>query len=118
MSSIASIENNRGIVHLDGNLTLSQAVEIKALFIKALVSADEVNISFGEVPDVDLSCLQLICSAHRSALRLNKKLAIKGNAPQAFKDAMSAAGYSRLKGCKLDKDQSCVWSGLCGDGHV
>ncbi len=94
---------------LDGDLTLSQAGELRTLLIKALINADRVVLEFGSVTDIDLSALQLLCSAHRSAVRLNKQLIFSGEWPGLFKQAVSDAGYARFAGCHLDRENSCLW---------
>ena len=63
---------------LDGDLTLQNAGSLRKAFLKALVESDDVSLVFKNVRDVDLSCLQLLCSAHRSAARLQKRLVLGG----------------------------------------
>jgi hypothetical protein len=60
-----------------------------------------------------MSCLQLLCSTHRSAVRLRKHVAFSSTPSRIFCDAMCAAGFRRSKGCKLDTDRSCLWAS-CG----
>jgi ABC-type transporter Mla MlaB component len=105
------------IVLLEGDLTLPQAPELRTAFMKALVEADDVFIRFGNVGELDLSCLQLLCSAHRSAARLKKRVRFEGGIPKKLSDMADAAGYSRLKGCKLDTEKSCLWLAASGADH-
>jgi anti-anti-sigma regulatory factor len=105
------------IILLEGDLNLTQAPAIRTAFLKALVEADDVAIRFGNVRDLDLSCLQLLCSAHRSAVRLKKQVRFEGSVPKLLKDAADAAGYSHLKGCKLDTGKSCLWIAAAGASH-
>ena len=101
---------NTGVVTLEGDLTLPCAEELKGTFIKALLDVDELSVAFDNVESADLSCLQLLCSAHRSALRLQKRVKFSVAPPQVFKDAVEAAGFSRVKGCKFDSEKSCLWT--------
>jgi ABC-type transporter Mla MlaB component len=101
-------------IELDGELTLPQADELKKTFLKALGEADDISIVLDRVLDVDLSLLQLFCSLHRSATQQKKHIKLEGNAPQAIKDAVDAAGFSRHAGCKLDLDKSCLWVDISG----
>jgi anti-anti-sigma regulatory factor len=100
----------QGIIKLDGNLTVNHAEELRMLLIKALVDAGHVRVDFGSVTDVDLSCLQLLCSAHRSASRMKRRLSLSGGWPEPFRQAVEDAGYMRLTGCRLDNDHSCLWT--------
>jgi anti-anti-sigma regulatory factor len=117
MSAIFTRSGNKGIVTLDGDVTLPQAEELRRVLIKALVDADEVCLDMEKVRKVDLSCLQLLCSAHRSATRFTKKLAFRGSLPQALRDAVESTGFSRVTGCKLDCDKSCLWMTVTGAHH-
>lgn len=98
------------MVTLEGEITLPHAEELRSALIKAIIDSDKIAIDMENVVDIDLSCLQLLCSAHRSAARLNKPLFFTGNLPKSFKDIMSAAGFNRVTGCKLDTGKSCLWA--------
>ncbi len=117
MSSIRNLSSEKGTIHLEGDLTLQNAAELRTMLIKAIIDTDTVAIRFGAVQDVDLSCLQLLCSAHRSAVRLNKLIQFAGDLPKTLLDTADVAGYSRLKGCQLDKGQSCLWVAVAGAHH-
>lgn len=112
MGATLKESGDKRAVFLDNNLTLPHAEAMKKAFLRALVEADDVTIRFDKVQDVDLSCLQLICSAHRSAVRLKKRIVVEGVAPDALRKAADAAGYLRFKGCKLDCDRSCIWAAM------
>ncbi len=99
----------QGNITLDGNLTVGRSEELRSLLIKAIIDADRVCLDFGTVTDVDLSCLQLLCSAHRSASRMNKSVFLSGDWPEVFKKTVEEAGYARLSGCRLDVSHSCLW---------
>lgn len=119
MSATFKQSGDKGIIMLEGELTLPHAEEMKKAFLKALLDADDVAVRFKNIKDVDLSCLQLLCSVHRSAVRLKKQVRFDGSPPQVFKAAAKAAGYARLKGCKLDLDceGSCLWKETTGYSH-
>ena len=114
MKAVQTLSVGNETIILEGDLTLPRAEELKGLFVKALATADSVHIRFGAVHDVDLSLLQLFCSAHRSAESAKKQLTIEGAAPKTLTEAANAAGYSRLTGCKLDSDKTCLWVAIAG----
>jgi anti-anti-sigma regulatory factor len=117
MNSIRNLSSNKGTIRLEGDLTLPNAAKLKKILIKALINADAVTIQFGDVQDLDLSCLQLLCSAHRSAVRLKKQIRFEGSLPKILQETADAAGYLRLKGCQLDSEKSCFWIGAGGAHH-
>ena len=99
----------QGNVTLEGEITVNHAEELRMLLIKALIDADRVHVDFGPVSDADVSCLQLLCSAHRSAGRMKKSLSLADDWPGPFSKTVRDAGYARLTGCHLDADHSCLW---------
>ena len=99
----------QGTITLDGNLTVGRAEELRTLLIKALIDAEQVRVDFGTVTDIDLSCIQLLCSAHRSATRMKRSVSLSGDWPELFKKIVKEAGYARHSGCRLDLDNSCLW---------
>lgn len=117
MSSTEKTADGRHVITLDGDLTLQNAEELRSLFVKALVEADLVAVRFGDVREADLSLLQLLCSAHRSAVRLKKQVRLEGAFPKVFLDRADAAGFTRLKGCKPENKKSCFWIAIAGENH-
>ena len=117
MSTTFTQSGSRGVIMLEGDITLPHMEELKGVLIKALVNADDVSLSMEHVREVDLSGLQLLCSAHRSAIRFKKQLAFSGRRPKALIDAVEAAGYARVTGCKLDHEKSCLWKAVTGEHH-
>ncbi len=102
------------ILTLSGDVTLENADEMRSALIKALIDNGSVSLAFDSLTRVDLSCLQLLCSAHRSAARMNKRLAFSGTWPELFKQCVEDAGYARYSGCHRDMDHSCLWNARSG----
>lgn len=102
-----------GVLAFDGELTLANADEMRSALIKALVNADTVTLNFDKATRADLSCFQLLCSAHRTSTRLNKRIAFSGRLPETVSRMAAAAGFSRCRGCDLDRQKSCLWAVNC-----
>ncbi len=102
-------EGGTGKLILDGDMTVQRAGELKAALIEALDKANSVVIDLENITDADLSCLQLLCSAHRTALKTNKSVSLSEKAPQFFWDTVKKAGYScKDPGCD---NENCLWIG-------
>ena len=99
---------------LDGPLTIENASAIREKLISALIREDEIAVCIDVDVPVDLSFLQLLCSAHRSASRLGKAFTIRSKTPGNFSAAVENAGYTRKKGCVHDSCGTCLW---VGGGH-
>jgi anti-anti-sigma factor len=100
-----------GVLTMDGELTIQRAAELKTALISSLASVEHLVLNLEKVAEVDLSCLQLLCSAHRTSVRSNKRLTWAGNRPESLARTVGDAGFVRHKGCVLDRDKSCLWVG-------
>jgi len=98
-----------GVLTFSGELTVEHVGEMRTALIQALTDVDRVEIDFSGVTEVDLFCLQLLCSVHRTSLRLNKRVNFIGSQPAKFRETLEEAGYSRVTGCGLDREHSCFW---------
>lgn len=103
--------SGEGFVSLDGELTIEHAAELKALLIRALESADRVYIRLKDVTAVDLSCLQLLCSAHRSAVKIKKHITLERGNCGVFEQTLKDAGFCRSRDCQKDPYGNCFWTG-------
>jgi anti-anti-sigma regulatory factor len=97
------------VLTFSGELTVEHAGAMRTALIQALTDSDHVEMDFSSVTGVDLSCLQLLCSAHRTSLRSNKRINFVGSQPAKLRETLEAAGYSRVTGCGLDREHSCFW---------
>ncbi len=103
-----------GVLALHGELTLENADELRSAFIKALINnAAEVVLNFEKATRVDFSCLQLLCSVHRTSARLKKGISFNGALPDILKRTIVKAGFARCTGCDPVRKKSCFWAGCC-----
>lgn len=105
------LSGNTTILRLDGELTIERVAELKTMLAKSLERADHVHIQLEAVTEADISCLQLFCSAHRTALSLNKNLTLNCKESEVFRQVVEHSGYSRQKGCTLNSSECCLWIG-------
>jgi anti-anti-sigma regulatory factor len=103
--------NNAEVVVLEGDLTVGRVLELKELLLGALGAGDRVVVDVERAGSVDLSCLQLLCAAHRMAMRMNKQLALGGKYSETFKRTVREAGCGRSQGCHGDPLRECLWVG-------
>jgi hypothetical protein len=103
--------DRRCVITCEGDVTQQQVHELRTSFITMLINVDEVAFELQSASrGVDLPLMQLLCSAHRSATRLNKRFTFAGARPELLEATAGAAGYLRQAGCSLDKDSTCLWT--------
>jgi ABC-type transporter Mla MlaB component len=94
---------------LKGELVLNRITSLQEEIQTALENSDHVLIKLSEASTVDLAFLQLLCSAHRTALLLDKSLTLDADLPEDFHRKTAEAGFSRHLGCRHDNQNSCLW---------
>lgn len=101
--------------HHEGDLTtialvdrvdLYQADELKKALLEALEGSHAVVVEVGLLMSTDLSVMQILCAAHKKAVRQGRELRLDG-VGQLCEYAL-ASGYLRKTGC-LD---GCLWTDL------
>ncbi|HEY7745033.1 MAG TPA: hypothetical protein VIA07_01760, partial [Desulfuromonadales bacterium] len=59
--------------------------------------------------EVDPAFLQLLCSAHRTAVAAGKCLSLDAGSSSTFQRQLEDAGFVRHIGCLLDCNNNCIW---------
>jgi anti-anti-sigma regulatory factor len=94
---------------LKGALVIQRVTEVREELQKALEEADILMVNLMETSEMDLSCLQLLCSAHRAAIALKKTL-IRVGGPE-IRGIFAGVDVTGARDCSLACDQGCVWVG-------
>ncbi len=102
-------DENTGRLVLTGEITISDARELKEVLLKAIDTADDLRVNMEGVMETDLSLLQLLCATHRAALRQGKQVKVEGKYPAAITRVVTDAGYFRREGCVAEARESCLW---------
>lgn len=96
---------------LEGDLTVSHAAELKKLIVEALEGGDLVELDLRDATDMDLSFMQLVCSAHRSAMAAGKKIVFSPGKNARVAEVRKQAGFVFTRGCANVPAKSCLWVG-------
>ncbi len=104
-------QGNADLLTIAGAMTIQRAAEIKGLLADALARSDRLAIDLDGVTEVDLSGLQLLCSAQRTASQSRKHVAFAGPTPEIFRRAAADAGVCVRSGCGAEDPGKCPWKG-------
>lgn len=94
---------------MTGELTIRQAGAARDELQDALKNTQCVELDVKAATEVDLAFLQLLCSAHRTSMNMNKTLMFKGTIPTVLKKSIEDNGYARTSGCVLNSNYTCLW---------
>lgn len=99
------------VLRLTGSWTIERACELKQLLLESLSDEQHLMVDLREVVEVDLSFLQLLCSAHRTFWGRNKPFSLQDSKPDVIKAFVKNAGYARTLGCHRAGGGGCLWIG-------
>ncbi len=101
---------NEGVLSLEGDMTLTDALEIKDVLLEAIDKVGTLHLEIKQAESVDISFLQLVCAAHRECFLSGKKILLQDNPGGDLKKIISKAGYSKTLGCPKDAKHTCLLS--------
>ncbi|CAG0985698.1 hypothetical protein GEOBC_02079 [Geobacteraceae bacterium] len=99
------------VLRVGGDLTIPFAGEFRGALLDAFDAAGRVVVNLEGVSAVDITGLQLLCSAHRSACAREKGFGVEGLTNSVLAEAVGLAGFRRHVGCAADVGKSCIWIG-------
>lgn len=81
------------ILSVDGPHTLANANDVRASLISALQASNLVVLECGNLKDVDLSFVQCLLSARRSAAEQGKTLSLAAPAAGTLREVLQRGGF-------------------------
>ncbi len=100
-----------GVMKFKGELVLEHAKKIKTALLESMGQMNNIAIDLKQVTQIDLSCLQVFCSAHRTFDTQKKVLSFVENGEGLIVQTLNQAGLMKNKACGLELDTACLWGG-------
>jgi len=107
LDSSALIENE---VFLSGELNINRVAELRVTLLRAIGAHRLTRVRITGAVDIDAAFLQLLCSAHRSAVQAGRDLRLHVDSSPLFHRQLRDCGFLRHTGCRLDCNGSCIWA--------
>jgi anti-anti-sigma regulatory factor len=108
----SSVRENGDITITSGDrLTIETAADFARVVRESLNSSHLVAIEFEPAMEIDITGLQILCSACRSAANSGKIFVYRGLQPQALTDLITSSGAERSTICKHNNNSTCIWFG-------
>jgi anti-anti-sigma regulatory factor len=98
-----------GTVVVQGAITVSRIAGVRDELLKAFKSSKKVILDLRTVTEIDLSALQLCCSAHKTAIKAKKIFELIDSSTGVAKNTAGMNGYLRQQGCDADQNETCLW---------
>jgi anti-anti-sigma regulatory factor len=104
-------ENGEIIVTSGDRLTIETAADFSRIVREALEAAKKVAIEFDPAVEVDITGVQVLCSACKSAALSGKEFSCHGPQPAALAGIITSSGAERRSECKHNNNSTCIWFG-------
>jgi len=100
-----------------GALDLPNVCKVHQALSEAIRNYTHIVVHIKQAAGMDLSFLQLICSAHRTAISQKKhfSLALEGN--DRINEVLMLSGFDRHCGCGSDEVEPCIWQTAATHGN-
>jgi len=108
----SSVRETGEIIITSGDrLTIENAADFSRIVREALEASKNVALEFEAAVEIDITALQIICSACKSAAEIGSTFSCKGPKPQALADIIAGSGAERRAVCKHNNNSTCIWFG-------
>ncbi len=104
-------ENGEITVTSGDRLTIETAADFSRVVRESLDASHVVAIEFEPAVEIDITGLQVLCSACRSAAQTGKIFTYHGPFPQALANIITSSGAERSTICKHNNNSTCIWFG-------
>jgi anti-anti-sigma factor len=82
----------KSVIHLEGEITIAQGVELKQMLVQALKEGKEVRLDLDSTTEMDVTALQLLYAADREAKKTGVRFFTAGRVPEELSAAATEAG--------------------------
>jgi len=108
----SSVRENGDIIVTSGaRLTIENAAEFSRILRESLEASKNVSVEFEPAVEIDITGVQILCSACKTAAESGKTFSCHGPRPQALADIINSSGAERNSVCKHNNNSTCVWFG-------
>jgi len=104
-------EDGSIVVTSGDRLTIENASEFTRLLREALEAASSVSVEFEPQVVLDITAIQILCSACRTAAVDGKVFTYQGMQPPGLAEMIASCGAERHAVCKHNNDSTCIWFG-------
>lgn len=104
-------ENGEIVINSGDRLTIENAADFMRLLREGLEASQNVAVELAADVEIDITGIQLFCSACKTAAAQGKTFSCRGPRPQALEAMIQACGVERHTACKQNMDSNCIWFG-------
>lgn len=108
MNSSLELSEDTATLYITGSMTIEDAANLKTTLVDTITDSSVIKVDLSAADTTDLSCLQVLCSAHRAAVNAGKTFVVL-RATDSLVTCLEDAGFPRQSGCMQHNGESCLW---------
>jgi anti-anti-sigma factor len=97
------------VLALEGEIVIQRIEDVRQQILLSLHQSNVLELDCSKMTAIDTTGFQLLCSAHRTAMKMGGDLFVTSPAPQVLETLRHSAGLEREHGCALDLHTTCLW---------
>ena len=105
------LENGDTLINSGDRLTIESATDFMRLLREGLAASRNLSVEFEAEVEIDITGIQLLCSACKTAAASGKTFSFQGPRPRALEELIEACGAGRHAACKHNLDSACICFG-------
>ena len=102
---------DQGTIKMQGAISIAGACAFRDAMLHIQDRWISLVVNLEDVTEIDVSGLQLLCSAHRTAVKLHKHMTLTGHLVESVHKSASDAGFLKKQACVMGGEQACLWAG-------
>jgi len=107
-------DGSSATVAVSGALTIEAAAELRQAFVDAMAEAPRLVLDARQLEEMDMSILQTVCSACKTAAARKQSFSFTGELPVCMTTLNSGIGAYRESACNHNNNEPCIWlGGVC-----
>jgi anti-anti-sigma regulatory factor len=108
----SSVRENGDIIITTGDrLTIETAADFSRIVREALEASKNVAVEFEPTLVIDITGVQILCSACKSSAQIGTVFSFHGPQPQGLAEIIASSGAGRYAVCKHNNNSTCMWFG-------
>lgn len=104
-------ENGEYVISSGDRLTIESAADFARLIREGLEASQHVSVEFEPEVEIDITGIQILCSACKTAAANGRSFSYQGVRPRSLTDMIEACGAERRAACTQNNNSTCIWFG-------
>jgi len=98
-------------ITIGGRLAIDTTAALKDFLLEQWPASKSIRLDSSALEEIDLTGMQLLCSACYTALSENRSFRFSGKPAPCIAQGVDNLGFQDHKLCKHNASISCIWSG-------